>query len=843
MARLIVKSEDGSSTTLELKPGDAIGIGRDPENQIPLPDARGASRKHCRITSVPAGGNLQWELSDLGATNKTRVNGKPTDKKVLSSGDVISIGTAEITFEDPKEEARLKEAGQQGVCYLEWLVGDKKGEKVWLDVPRVTLGRRESNTIPLDDRMSSGHHAEITKDLNGYTVRDLGSTNGTLVNGEPTTEATLSHGTRIRIGNSRFAFKDPSMKDIEIELKDLDEDDGWGMMGDIDLSKSRGGKGGLVLLVLLAGVIGAGAFFFMQMEQQAIETADVGGGAANLVAGGDFEDEELIDVYWAAQGDEAPVRIGTTKRGNGLALSLRHTGGSEDQPAQPVLVSYADEFAAISTKGLRVKANVRTRGPAALVAVWRNWREATEEGGRASSSSGRTRLTSTVALGTGAVDVVATQPAWAESVVFGVRLGPDSSATLDDFSVTREQDAGEPAREVDCPGDPKAYLDPSGGLDVVNGMTVLLVGAAPVVELQDGTVLDGFMADEIQGSGSGPFTVKGHFPHGDDKVSAQIAWSRMDTDEGLLAQVDCAQAAKVGLSARMPRAHVGVSIGVVTTAAGSIQAAAGETLDGVRRTLCGNPNPDPGQPRTLVSFVPEGDASGNRLSLHDAVDATLIDVRHLSAGNAASFQVVTNYGVQLKAAQEALMDAQRLVLQQPGRGIEALREIVAIYPYIESVRDQARATADKADSDARKEIEGYAQALADFKIFGSRDTLVALDALTAKMAERYPSRGATNGEHENRVAEITAQAADARAVWYTDNAGRELSRLERLAELLANVQGYEPMAAIFYRTIIDRFGHLEADDAFGRRVGRAKEQFDVLQKKYGDAIPALPEAK
>ena len=839
MARLIVKSEDGSSTTLELKPGDAVGIGRDPDNQIPLPDARGASRKHARITGVPSGGNLAWELSDLGATNKTRVNGKPTDKKVLSSGDVISIGTAEITFEDPAEEARLKEAGQQGVCYLEWLAGDKKGDKVWLDVPRVTLGRRESNTIPLDDRMSSGHHAEITKDLNGYTVRDLGSTNGTLVNGEPTTEATLSHGTRIRIGNSRFAFKDPSMKDIEIELKDLDEDDGWGMMGDIDLSKARGGKGGLVLLVLLAGVIGAGAWLFMQMEQEATKSADGGGGAANLVAGGDFEDEELIDVYWAAQGEGAPVKIGTTKRGNGLALSLRHTGGSEEQAAQPVLVSYADEFAAISTKGLRVQANVRTRGPAALVAVWRNWREATEDGGRA-SATGRERLTSTVALGTGAVDVVATQPVWAESVVFGVRLGPDSSATLDDFVVTREDESGAPAREVDCPGDSKAYLDPSGGLDIVNGMTVLLVGAAPTVELQDGTVLTGFMADEIQGSGTGPFTVKGHFPHGDDKVSAQVAWSRMDSDEGLLAQVDCAQAAKVGLSARMPRGQVGVSIGVVTTAAGSIQAAAGETLAGIRRTLCGNPNPDPGQPRTLISFVPEGDAAGNVLSLHDAVDAALLDVRHMSAGNSAAFEVVTNYSVQLKAAQEALMAAQRLVTQQPGRGIEALREIVAIYPYIEAVRDQARATADKADSDARKEIEAFAKALADFKIFGSRDTLVQLDELTARMAQRYPSRGATNGEHENRVAEISAQAAEARAAWYSDNAGRELSRLERLAELLANVQGYEPMAAIFYRTIIDRFGHLEADDAFGRRVTRAKERFDVLHKKYGDAIPGLP---
>ena len=53
---------------------------------------------------------------------------------------------AEITFEDPEEEERLREAGSKGVCYLEWVVGDRKGEKVWLEGARTTLGRRTSNT-------------------------------------------------------------------------------------------------------------------------------------------------------------------------------------------------------------------------------------------------------------------------------------------------------------------------------------------------------------------------------------------------------------------------------------------------------------------------------------------------------------------------------------------------------------------------------------------------------------------------------------------------------------------------------------------------------------------------
>ena len=87
-----------------------------------------------------------------------------------------------------------------------------------------------------------------------------------------------------------------------------------------------------------------------------------------------------------------------------------------------------------------------------------------------------------------------------------------------------------------------------------------------------------------------------------------------------------------------------------------------------------------------------------------------------------------------------------------------------------------------------------------------------------------------------------AEASEARQAYYTEHAGAELSRLERLANLLAEVKGYEPMAAIFYRTIVDRFGHLEGDDSFGRRVIRARDRYNELVKNESvqAAVPALP---
>src|SRR5205814_4761372 len=173
---------------------------------------------------IAGGAGAGWELVDLQSTNGTRVNGQAIKRQRLVPGDVVDIGTTKLHYDDP-EGAAAREA-TPSVCYLEYTAGPKRGERIPLTGSRTTLGRRETNTIVLDDRMASGHHAEIVKDLNGYTIRDLGSTNGTLVNGEPVTELLLTHGARVRVGNARLVFKDPTMKHVEVTLAGLDEDDG-----------------------------------------------------------------------------------------------------------------------------------------------------------------------------------------------------------------------------------------------------------------------------------------------------------------------------------------------------------------------------------------------------------------------------------------------------------------------------------------------------------------------------------------------------------------------------------------------------------------------------------------
>jgi len=71
---------------------------------------------------------------------------------------------------------------------------------------KTTIGRSDDNTLPIDDGSVSGNHAEIVSEADGYHLRDLGSTNGTFVNGEQTKEALLRDNDEIRFGGIAALF-------------------------------------------------------------------------------------------------------------------------------------------------------------------------------------------------------------------------------------------------------------------------------------------------------------------------------------------------------------------------------------------------------------------------------------------------------------------------------------------------------------------------------------------------------------------------------------------------------------------------------------------------------------
>jgi hypothetical protein len=75
-----------------------------------------------------------------------------------------------------------------------------------LDKERITIGRRASNDVHIDNLAISGEHAEIIATNDEYYIQDLNSTNGTLVNKKPIKKQVLQHGDAIGLGKYQLKF-------------------------------------------------------------------------------------------------------------------------------------------------------------------------------------------------------------------------------------------------------------------------------------------------------------------------------------------------------------------------------------------------------------------------------------------------------------------------------------------------------------------------------------------------------------------------------------------------------------------------------------------------------------
>ncbi len=78
--------------------------------------------------------------------------------------------------------------------------------EVPLDKERFTIGRKAHNDIQIDNLAVSGEHALIVTILNDSFLEDLGSTNGTLVNGNPVKKHILQTNDVIEIGKYKLKF-------------------------------------------------------------------------------------------------------------------------------------------------------------------------------------------------------------------------------------------------------------------------------------------------------------------------------------------------------------------------------------------------------------------------------------------------------------------------------------------------------------------------------------------------------------------------------------------------------------------------------------------------------------
>lgn len=100
--------------------------------------------------------------------------------------------------------------------------GERSGEEFVLEQASTTLGRGDSAELRFEDPSMSSEHAALEFFGAGIRLRDLGSMNGTLVNGSEVKAAELKNGDRFRLGACEFEFvlvarnKQPKTYDVPL---------------------------------------------------------------------------------------------------------------------------------------------------------------------------------------------------------------------------------------------------------------------------------------------------------------------------------------------------------------------------------------------------------------------------------------------------------------------------------------------------------------------------------------------------------------------------------------------------------------------------------------------------
>ena len=142
----------------------------------------------------------------------------PTGSKFCSScGAVLALGGEDTTVvfaaqETPGEAAVDDELSvsvgelPEGMGMLVVKRGPNAGSTFLLERDVTRAGRHPDSEIFLDDITVSRRHAEFVRQGPGYTVRDVGSLNGTYLNRERLEEAPLTHGDEVQIGKFKLVF-------------------------------------------------------------------------------------------------------------------------------------------------------------------------------------------------------------------------------------------------------------------------------------------------------------------------------------------------------------------------------------------------------------------------------------------------------------------------------------------------------------------------------------------------------------------------------------------------------------------------------------------------------------
>jgi pSer/pThr/pTyr-binding forkhead associated (FHA) protein len=124
------------------------------------------------------------------------------DETARFSENLVPGDTAGLSAEETQAIMALP----SGSALLVVLRGPGQGSRFLLDQDVTLAGRHPNADIFLDDVTVSRRHAEFHRQTNHFSVKDLGSMNGTYRAGESIVESKLEHGDEIQVGKFRLTF-------------------------------------------------------------------------------------------------------------------------------------------------------------------------------------------------------------------------------------------------------------------------------------------------------------------------------------------------------------------------------------------------------------------------------------------------------------------------------------------------------------------------------------------------------------------------------------------------------------------------------------------------------------
>jgi ABC-type multidrug transport system ATPase subunit len=186
-------------TEIDAAKQSKISIGRSASNTVVIQNSV-VSGSHAEISLI----DKQLYIKDLGSTNGTFV-----DHVKIPQGQLVLVGQKSISLSGvvtiqvrPSEKASTASSSQASVPNLSAQI-----QQVLQQKGSVIIGRADSADVKIENSQVSRQHAKISSSEGRYFVEDLGSMNGTYVNGQRiSSRTTISASDDIIIGRIRFSL-------------------------------------------------------------------------------------------------------------------------------------------------------------------------------------------------------------------------------------------------------------------------------------------------------------------------------------------------------------------------------------------------------------------------------------------------------------------------------------------------------------------------------------------------------------------------------------------------------------------------------------------------------------